>query len=166
MKYVRSLFSVILILGAIAGMAVPVAYASTENNSMFGTIVSEQIVQLADNQEAVITVYSSSTSTYATSYMRAGTKKYAIRNSSGDIMFELILQGAFQVNQGVSAVCISASHDYEIYDSNWRYINGLSHANANKAYANATFKEVIDSIPVFTQEVSVVLTCDENGNLS
>lgn len=166
MKFVRILLCLMLITSVFAGAATPAVDASSGNDISFERVISEQVIQLDDGKEVVVTIYSTPVSTYAMSYSRVGTKKFSMRDEAGSIMYEFSLQGVFQVNKGVSVVCISASHDYETYHSGWRYVSGSSHTNANKAFGHATFEGMVDSVTLLTREIDLVLTCDENGNLS
>ena len=165
LKFIRIVVCFVFLLGFLAGAGVPFAQA-TENPSEYGEIINQEVIPQDDGGVIIVTTYRDIVLPYAMSYQQVGTKRLIGRNASGVAQYEFILHGTFEVTRGVRSVCINASHDYEIYNSDWRYISGTSHFNANKAFGDATFKEVVDFITGQTVDVDLVLTCDENGNLS
>ena len=128
-------------------------------------LVSETVQELPDGSSIVITVKEQPISTYAASYMKAGTKTYSMKNSEDEVLWEFVLHGTFLVRAGVSATCSSASTSYNIYHPDWYYVNSSSYYSGNKAYGNATFEHTF-IVTIETRECSVTLACDANGNLS
>lgn len=129
-------------------------------------LVSQTVEFLPDGTSILITISEVPVSTYSTSYTKTGTKTYSSRNSNGEILWQFSVQGTFVVNTGVSATCTKAAHSYNILHSDWNYVSGSSHYSGNSAIGDGEFEYKFLFIPIETRTCNVILSCDQNGNLS
>lgn len=129
-------------------------------------LVSETVEQLEDGLYLTISVYTYQTSARSSTLQKSGYKEYVLRDPSDNSLWKYTVSGMFTVNPGISAVCTASVGNHEIYNSNW-YFNGASaYTSGNQAIADAEFYKKLLGIKVETKSCHIVLTCDENGNLS
>lgn len=129
-------------------------------------LVSKTTEFLADGSYVLIAIYENSVQTRSSTYKKYGSKAYTFYNASGEALWKYTVDGVFTVNIGVSAVCTTSVHNYEIYNSNWSCSSANSYASGNQAISNGEFVKKLLGITVERESFQVVLTCDSNGNLS
>ncbi len=96
---------------------------------------------------------------------KSGQKSTTVKNAStGELLFTFTVSGTFRYT-GSSATCLDASYSYAISDSAWSLKTASASASGNTATANGTFVRKVALITVESKDVSVSLSCDENGNL-
>lgn len=132
-----------------------------------GTVVSETTEYLPDGSSVTTIVVDETTvATRASAYTKTGSKYSIFRNKDGAELLRLTVNGTFSVNSGVSATCTNVSHSVKITDTAWQNESASSRKSGNQAIASGKFIRKMLFITVDTQEVTVTLTCDKNGNLS
>ena len=160
MKKILSVtLTVILLL-----MTTTVFAVSAENEA----VVSREIIYNPDGSytEIIITEKASNIMPRAEVYSRSGSKAYNHRDSNGNILWTFTLHGTFDVKAGVSATCKKVSYSTSNIASGWSLDSASTGKSANKAIGNATFKYKVLLITTKTEDISVTLSCDGNGNLS
>lgn len=90
-------------------------------------------------------------------------QKRAFKNAAGTALWYVQVTGKFSYN-GSSCTCTSASSSAGSYNSNWKIINHSANRSGNTATAYATAKRCTLGVPVETQNTSISLHCDKNGN--
>ena len=128
--------------------------------------VSETTKILSNGSYVVISVYESPVQARSGIYKKDGSKTYTFFSASGVAQWKYIITGVFTINPGISSVCTSSVHSFEIYNSNWSCSSANSSASSNRAISNAEFIRKLLGITVERESFQVVLTCDSNGNLS
>lgn len=96
---------------------------------------------------------------------KIGHKDYTYYNSDGEEQWRATLTGSFTYT-GTSAVCTSSSCSVSISDSNWSVESKTADRSGNAAIAKLIMKWSQHGATKENIEVSIRLTCDENGNLS
>lgn len=85
------------------------------------------------------------------------------KNSSGTALWYVKVSGTFNYN-GSSCTCTSASSSAGSYNDNWKIISHSASRSGNSATAYATAKRYTLGVPVETENTSITLHCDANGN--
>lgn len=165
---VKKIVSAFLVIaGCISLLAVSAspAEAAAEQPSR---VIKETVSYFEDGSSVVITVSETLRSAvpYAGEYKVSGAKEFACRDNSGKILWKFTLHGTFLVNPGVSAVCTETSYAASDLASGWSLKSGSSYASGNQAIGDGTFQHKTLFIVTDTKSCHVVLTCDNNGNLS
>lgn len=127
-------------------------------------IDSSQIQKFEDGTYIVVTIeYDQSQNSIfslASRSVTSGTKKYTSYDSSDKALWEFRVHGTFTYN-GVTASATGASYSYDIYDSNWSFVEGNATYSGTTATATGTFKWLL-----FPNTVTLSLTCSPQGVLS
>lgn len=162
MKRLFAIFSVLILLCAIP--------LSTSANVGIPSekIISQEIEYYSDGTSAVITITEPSNffATRASSNTRIATKTYRLRNQDGDILWEFAIKGTFSYTPGVSSVCTASSYTINIIEDAWQNQSATTTKSGNQCIGDATFIRKLLFITVETKSCHVVLTCDNNGNVS
>lgn len=85
------------------------------------------------------------------------------KNSSGTALWYVKVSGTFSYN-GSTCTCTSASSSAGSYNANWKIIDHSASRSGNTATAYATAKRYVMGVPVETENTSITLHCDANGN--
>ena len=94
-----------------------------------------------------------------------GSKNYYYLDGDGNISWDAVITGTFTFN-GTTSYCTASSCTTTVYSGNWHEaVNNASYAG-NSAFASVTMELRFLFIVVKTQNLSLTLTCDANGNLS
>lgn len=159
----KKILSVILTVVLLV-MTFSIVAVSAENE----VVVSRETIYNSDGSytEIVITERVSNIMPRAETYTKSGSKRYNYRNSNGSILWTFTLNGTFTVRAGVSATCTNASYSTSNIASGWSLDSASTGKSANKAIGNATFKYKVLLVTTKTENISVTLSCDGNGNLS
>lgn len=133
-------------------------------------IVSQETINV-DGYEITVSVFEeidnpNSIAPFATTYEKSGKKSYTAKNSDGETLFSFTVHGTFSVNSGVSATCTKSSYSYSVSSSAWELKSASSSRSGNKAIGDGEFIKKILFVKVDTLNAHVVLTCDNNGQLS
>ena len=96
---------------------------------------------------------------------KIGHKDYIYYNSDGEEQWRATLTGSFTYT-GTSATCTSSSCSVAISDSNWSIVSKTADRSGNSALATVVMEKKFAGVKIYNREVSIMLTCDENGNLS
>lgn len=159
----KKILSVILI-ATLLFVTVSVVTVSAENE----VVVSREVIYDPDGSytEIIVIEKIDNIMPCAETYTKSGSKQYNHRDSNGSILWTFILNGTFTVRAGVSATCTNASYSTSNIASGWSLDSASTGKSANKAIGNATFKYKVLLITSKTEDISVTLSCDGNGNLS
>lgn len=117
------------------------------------------IERLADGSYFVIEV--NQDAPVARSNTTSGSKTATYYGANGKAMWNVTVHGVFTYTPGVSASATSASVTVGIIDSGVKFVSKDAWVSGASAYGYAQVK--YGSV---TQSKTVVLTCDEYGNLS
>ncbi|MCX4372214.1 MAG: hypothetical protein OSJ58_10370 [Dysosmobacter sp.] len=90
----------------------------------------------------------------------SGTKNYSYYNDSNNLVLVFRVHGTFEYD-GITSSAVGASYSYDIYDSNWSFLN--ANATCSGATATATGSFVRFLVP---KSITASLTCSPNGILS
>ena len=93
------------------------------------------------------------------------SKTIACKNNQNETLWSFSLTGTFEYD-GNTAVCISTSHSESVFDSNWHLISASSYASSNKAYGDITMRLYTLGVPIRTDNRSLQITCDKDGNIT
>lgn len=96
---------------------------------------------------------------------KVGNKTYIYYNSNDEEQWRATLTGSFTYT-GTSVVCTSSSCSVSISNSNWSVESKAADRSGNAAIAKLIMKWSQLGATIEHVEVSIRLTCDENGNLS
>ena len=91
----------------------------------------------------------------------SGQKSATFTDSLGVDQWSLTVYGTFTYD-GSTATAISASYDYQIFDSSWSLTSGNAYCSGNKAIAKGTFAYGL----FVSQSTTVTLSCSADGVLS
>jgi hypothetical protein len=94
-----------------------------------------------------------------------GTKQHTYYGSEGVVSWSAILRGTFRYT-GITATCTYSACDVTVYDSTWYTISKSPAMLGNKASCELIMGRKVLGVTVSRVPVSMVLTCDANGNLS
>lgn len=95
----------------------------------------------------------------------SGTAQYTYYGDDGSMDWKAVLRGTF-LYTGTNATCTYSACDVTIYDSAWYTISKSPAMKGNKATCDLMMGRKVLGITVSKVPVSMVLTCDANGNLS
>ena len=131
-------------------------------------VVSREIIYNPDGSytEIVVTEKINNIMPCAETYTKSGTKNGHRYDENGKLKYTFTVHGTFTVRAGVSATCTNASYSTSNIASGWSLDSASTGKSANKAIGNATFKYKVLLITSKTEDISVTLSCDGNGNLS
>ena len=157
MKKISKFFVLFIMAALFSTWHITFASASIENDN-------SQIVRLEDGSYIVITIEdvqsSNSFAFFAGKQIKSGTKKYDYYNSSDELVLVFRVHGTFEYN-GVSASATGATYSYDIYSSEWFFVDGSATCSKATATATGRFKRSL-----FPSSVSASLTCSPTGILS
>ena len=129
-------------------------------------VISEAIEYFEDGSSIVITVIEESPIIRGTSYNKSGSKRCIMKNNSGNEICSFTIHGTFSVNSGSSVTCTATSCSFSITDDAWENDSTSSYCSGNQAIGDATFIRKLLSITIDSKNCHVVLSCDNEGNLS
>ena len=159
MKRIISIISIICVLLCSNGLFV---FAQTlEASDKFAMNTSTSTVLYDDGSYCIITITESNN----TRSTKISTKHYSYYNSDNVLQWKVTVSGTFTYN-GTTSSCTSASHTVTISNDAWYISSQNSYKSGNQAIADVTMKKKILGIVTSTQNVSLELTCDKDGNLS
>jgi len=129
-------------------------------------------VQASENSSETVYFEDGSYMTTEIFYVRSrasdqisGTKQRTYYGNEGVVSWTAILRGTFRYT-GTTATCTYSTCDVTIYDSAWYTISKSPAMLGNKATCELTMGRKVLGVTVSRVPVSMVLTCDANGNLS
>jgi len=159
----KKIFSVVLTV-VLLFTAVSMFAVSAENE----VVVNREIVYNPDGSytEIVITEKVNNIIPRAETYTKSGTKSGHRYDENGNLKYTFTVHGTFTVRAGVSATCTNASYSTSNIASGWSLDSASTGKSGNKAIGNATFKYKVLLVTTKTEDISVTLSCDGNGNLS
>lgn len=127
----------------------------------------ENIEYFSDGSYATITIEEvNAPATRGTVFLKSGNKVYTYWDSQGNEQFQVTLYGEFNVNSGVSAVCVKSTISVSISNNVWKVISQSATKSGNQAKGTVTLKRYMLLVPVETREKTLTLTCDKYGNLT
>ena len=138
-------------------------------------VLPSKAAEQLDNQLGGIVVFTFEDGSYLvekpsvvlqrTSTTVTASKTYNCINEDGVTEWSAKLTGTFTYN-GSTSYCTASSCTTTVYSGNWHEaVNNASYAG-NAAFASVTMELKFLFIVIKTQNVSLTLTCDANGNLS
>lgn len=155
MKKSKKILMVLLTISLLFAQCIPVLAAS----QLETTVQREYLDDGSGNYyETVVTKSNGLLKTTQTYYA-----KKTFKNASGTALWYVQVTGKFSYN-GSSCTCTSASSSAGSYNSNWKIISHSASRSGNSATAYATAKRYTLGVPVETQNTSITLHCDSNGN--
>ena len=134
--------TIILALIMAFGMCTSPIYASDLDNTH---IVKREIIYYPDGSSLETVVYQSDLSTID--------------------LWSVTVTGTFTYT-GRSSLCTSSSVSATSYTSDWKIIDKSSSYSRNQATGNGTASFYVGSTLITTTTLTVILTCDVDGNLS
>ncbi len=150
MKKVVSLLLCVFLLA----MLLPVNRVLAESN--------EGIICFDDGSYLTITLEVSRTRELGST---SGTKYYSYYNSEGALEWQAALYGKFTYT-GNGCACTEANCNVTIYNTVWYVISKTASRSENSAIGELTMGRKWLGITVDQVPVSLLLSCDVNGNLS
>lgn len=147
---------------ALSTILLPISASSTSQPPISSS--NENVVCVwEDGSYLTSTLTSESVPVKASVVRVTGNQAFEYRSSDGDLLWKYVLTGIFDVNLGVSSVCIDSTYSYEIYASGWSLTDHSNSYSGNMAYGTATFKHKILFITTTTRNISAEIGCDKNG---
>ena len=95
----------------------------------------------------------------------SGTKQRTYYSDEGTVLWKAVLRGNF-LYTGTNATCTYSACDVTVYDSAWYTVSKNPAMKGNKATCDLTMGRKVLGVTVNTVPITMVLTCDANGNLS
>lgn len=95
----------------------------------------------------------------------SGVKQYTHYGDNGAALWRAVLRGNFLCT-GTNATCTHSACDVTIYDTSWYTVSKSPAMLGNKASCDLTMGRKVLGVTVSKVPISMVLTCDANGNLS
>lgn len=151
MKRIIAVFSLVILVAALFPLNVSAAQMADENT-----------IWLEDGSYVVVSI--TDTGSRATS-TKSGTKTYTYYSASDVIQWKAALSGTFTYT-GSSSSCTASDCDITIYNSDWYIYTNMPSKSGNTAKAEITMKRKLLGVTVDTENLTITLTCDANGNLS
>lgn len=137
------------------------------NNTAHEKIISETTEYFEDGSSVTIIVAEESTAlTRASIYSKSGSKHYVFSDKDDNELWRFTVHGTFTVNPGISVTCTKDSYSIDISDDTWHNESAATYHSGNQAIGDAAFVKKFLFIPVDTINCNVILSCDNNGNLS
>ena len=155
--------SILLFFGCF--VIVPRVNAAQYERSGELILVSETVEYLEDGSSIITSVYEEVVMTRSNLYDKTGSKVYRFRNADGEVLWALTVHGEFQVIEGASVTCTSASCSTSIYNDAWSCTRKSAAPSGSQAVATGQFQKTLLGIVVDTENVNVTLSCDPYGNL-
>ena len=128
-------------------------------------LVSETVEYLEDGSMIITSVYENVVTSRSNLYSKSGNKERVYTDANGNIVWSLTVHGEFQVIEGASVTCTSASCSTAIYNDAWSCTRKSASPSGNQAVANGVFEMTVLGIVISTENVNVTLSCDPYGNL-
>ncbi len=165
-KRILSIFLAVLFVFALT----PSVFAT--DNAVSNTSNSTTITYLDDGSYIVVTLITddisslSLNSTQSKSFNKVGNKFATCYDKNNNLEWKYTLSAEFEVVEGVSATCTSATYSQTIYANDWSFSNGNATKSGNTAYGVGTFKRKVLFVTVDTANIDISISCDVYGNLS
>ena len=156
----KRIITVLITLIMAIGMCSTQIYAS-EVDSQY--IIKREIIYYEDGYSLETIIYQSPLNTYS-SNTTSGTKRATYKNDNIEL-WSVSVHGTFTYS-GRSSLCTSASSNAESYAPDWKIIDKNCSYSKNQATGTGTAQLYVGLVPISTNSLSVVLTCDVDGNLS
>ena len=140
-----------------------VTYSNTAHaNDIESTIIS---VENLGNGYLGITSIEVPSMSLKSSGVKTGTKLYRIETSDNEVIATFKLTASFRYSSD-SVTCTSASYSTDISDSKWEFTEASARKSGAKAYGDFTIKRKILGITLEKISRTIIMTCDNQGNLS
>lgn len=163
-KLLALLMGPLMLMTAFMSIGAPSYAKESEMVKMY--VINETIEYFEDGSYMTITIAEMVEADRELRYEKKGYGNIIVHNKNGDELWRFTVYGTFSVNPGVSATCTAASCSYSIADNAWQNESASAYCSGNQAIGDATFIRKLLGITVESKDCHVVLTCDENGNLS
>ena len=166
MKRMFTLFTTVVLL-AVHFSCNTISVRAEANDIIHEEIISETSEYFADGSSVTIIVTERSTAIEKASvYTKSGSKHYIFFNNDKVEVWRFSVNGTFTINPGISSTCTQDSYSITISDSTWENAAASTYHFGNQAIGDATFIKKLLLITIDTQNCNIVLSCDNNGNLS
>lgn len=133
----------------------------------FEAVNSETVIMYEDGSYLIISpIYCIENNSRATSNTKNAYQTYTYSNSSGEILWQFVLNATFSYVYGTSVTCTDASYDYTINETSWDFSDGSTSVSGATAHGYGTFKNKFLFITTKTVNAELAITCDVYGNLS
>ena len=150
----KRLFSIVLIFLLILSVTLPLSASATA--------VDKTVIYFPDGSSLTTTI--SILDSRATN-TRIGNKEYIYSDPAGEPLWMAVLTGNFSYN-GFTAYCGSASCEFTIYNNAYSVTSESTTKVGATATAEWTMIKKFLGVTVETQNHTLTLTCDKDGNLS
>lgn len=147
-------------------LSLTICPASAETAEPTGAIVSETTEYLADGCSITITVREETATVTRALTTKSGSKTLTAKNSNGETLYKFKVTGTFAIYSNGNFNCTSATRSHTIVTSGWSCKTSEAHTSGASAVATGTFVKKVLGVTLDTNNESVTLTCDANGNLS
>lgn len=154
MKKIVSVLLSIMIL-----FAFPIAVYAEEGNQTTTTSV-----EYFDDGSYMVTIIEEEPALTRAS-TKSGSKTKSYYDSDDELQWVAKLSGTFSYT-GSSATCTKSSVTYTIYGSNWKATDSEATKSGRTATGKFTFKKYLTFVPMFTQNITLTLSCSNSGTLS
>lgn len=138
--------------------------ASLTTSAFAAKIENSEILKFEDGSYIIVTIEYDQTQngiSYLTGRsVTSGTKKYTYYDGSDTLAWEFRVHGSFAYN-GMTATATGSSYSYDIYNSQWSFVEGSATYSGAAAVATGSFKRLL-----FPNAITLTLTCSPNGVLS
>lgn len=138
------------------GMIAPCAYAEEIN------LVGQDVKEVAKSGDLLIVI---SELRASSSGIKSGSITYTKSGSSGSTIWTAILSASFTYD-GTSSSCTAANLNISISSSNCYEISRSVSRSGNTATATFTIGYEILGVTYNTENYTITLSCDKDGNLS
>ncbi len=128
------------------------------------TVKTDTQIQYFDDGSYIVTETTQNIAPFS-SGTNSLTRTSVYFNSDDEALWTVSLTGRFTYT-GSSATCTSATTSYKIYDNAWKVTEATPSKSGRTASAYFVVKKYWIGIITKTVPVQIVLTCDNNGNIS
>lgn len=162
-RLISMLCSILLVLSCF--VFAPCVNAAEDEPFGAQVLISKTVEYLEDGSMIITSVYENVVSSRSNLYSKSGNKERVYTDANGNIVWSLTVHGEFQVIEGASVTCTSASCSTAIYNDAWSCTRKSASPSGNQAVANGVFEMTVLGIVISTENVNVTLSCDPYGNL-
>ena len=96
---------------------------------------------------------------------KTASKTYNYRGANGDLQWTGKVTGTFEYN-GTTSTCTGASCSVTITNTSWYTMSKSASKSGNTAYGYLTMGYDYLGVRIDTENLTMSLTCDQNGKLS
>lgn len=148
----------VLFLTLILSMSVPFSVFAQS------TVTTNSEVEYFDDGSYLVTEFTKTITPFSSGSKSEG-KTATYYNSDDEKQWSVTIWGTFTYT-GSSATCTKASTSYTVYDSAWKVKEATASKSGRTATGNFLVKKYWLGIITKTVPMTVIMSCDNNGNIS